>query len=175
MADSSISGCLAFPVGRRCPRWLFQALNFIIQLFQPVIQKRSILIKVQGHFQQSVKFLLGLLQLLLQIRLYAFAGLDAMQDAIDLGGNFIGEVCRQTLYRFQNGTMQFFFREGRRAAAEFRSVLDAVYAPPDDLLSAVNVPSHPLVRAAAVTADQPFGQGVLAVIAATAALALIGG
>lgn len=56
----------------------FQTLNFIIQLFQPVIQKRGILIKVQGHFQQAVKFLLGLLQLLLQIRLYAFAGLDVM-------------------------------------------------------------------------------------------------
>ena len=38
---------------------------------------------------------MGLLQLLLQIRLYAFAGLDAMQDAINLGSDFIGEVCSQ--------------------------------------------------------------------------------
>ena len=96
-----------------------------------------------------------------------------MQDAVDLGSNFIGEVCRQTLYRFQNGTVQFFFRDGRRIAAEFRSVLDAVHAPPDDLLSAVNIPSHPLVRAAAVTAEQSLGQGILAVVAAPAALALV--
>ena len=85
-------------------------------------------------------------------------------DAVDLGSNFIGEVCRQTLYRFQNGTMQFFFRDGRRAAAEFRSVLDAVHAPPDDLFSAVDIPSRPLVRAAAVTAEQSLGQGILAVV-----------
>ena len=51
----------------------FQALNFIIQLFQPVIQKRGILIEVQRHFQQTVKFLLGLFQQLLQIGLCTFA------------------------------------------------------------------------------------------------------
>ena len=85
-----------------------QTLDFAVQLFQPVIQKRSTLIKVQGHFQQAVKFLLGLLQLLLQIGLCAVAGLDVTQDAVDLGSNFIGEVCRQTLYRFQNGAVQFF-------------------------------------------------------------------
>ena len=37
----------------------------------------------------------------------------------------------------------------------------------------MNIPSHPLVRAAAVTADQPFGQGIFAVIATPAALALV--
>ena len=98
-----------------------------------------------------------------------------MKDAVDLGSNFIGEVCRQTLYRFQNGTMQFFFRDGRRAAAEFRSVLDTIHAPPDDLLSSVDIPSYPFVGAAAVTADQPFGQGVLAVVTASATLTLVGG
>ena len=56
---------------------------------------------------------MGLLQLLLQIRLYAFAGLDAMQDAVDLGSDFIGEVCSQILHGFQNCTVQFFFRDGR--------------------------------------------------------------
>lgn len=91
----------------------FQTLNFTIQLFQPVIEKRRILIEVQGHFQQSVKFLLGLLQLLLQIGLCAFAGLDVMQDTVDLGSDFIGKVCSQILHRFQNGTVQFFFRDGR--------------------------------------------------------------
>ena len=96
---------------------------------------------------------MGLLQLFLQIGLCAFAGLDVMQDAVDLGSNFFGEVCRQTLYRFQNCIVQFFFGDGRRIAAEFRSVLDAVHAPPDDLLSAMDIPSHPLVGAAAVTAE----------------------
>ena len=38
----------------------------------------------------------------------------------------------------------------------------------------MDIPSHPLVRAAAVTADQPFGQGIFAVIATPAALALVG-
>ena len=90
-----------------------QTLDFAVQLFQPVIQKRSILIKVQGHFQQAVKFLLGLLQLLLQIWLCAFAGLDVMQDAVDLGSDFIGEVCSQILHGFQNCTVQFLFRDGR--------------------------------------------------------------
>ena len=37
-----------------------------------------------------------------------------------------------------------------------------------------DVPSHPLVRAAAVTAEQSLGQGILAVIATPAALALVG-
>jgi hypothetical protein len=36
-----------------------------------------------------------------------------MKDAVDLGSDLIGEVCRQILHRFQNGTVQFFFREGR--------------------------------------------------------------
>ena len=96
-----------------------------------------------------------------------------MKDAVDLGSDLIGEVCCQILHRFQNSTVQFFFRDGRRAAAEFRSVLDAIYAPPDDLLSAVDIPSHPLVRAAAVTAEQSLGQGILAVVTTPAALALV--
>ena len=39
----------------------------------------------------------------------------------------------------------------------------------------MNIPSHSLVRAAAVTAEQSFGQGILAVVAAAATLALGGG
>ena len=34
-------------------------------------------------------------------------------DAVDLGSDLIGEVCCQILHRFQNSTVQFFFREGR--------------------------------------------------------------
>ena len=36
-----------------------------------------------------------------------------MQDAVDLGSNFIGEVCSQILHGFQNCTVQFFFWDGR--------------------------------------------------------------
>lgn len=32
---------------------------------------------------------------------------------IDLGSDFIGEVCSQILHGFQNCTVQFFFRDGR--------------------------------------------------------------
>lgn len=48
--------------------------------------------------------------------------------------------------------------------AEFCSVGDTVDAAPDDFLSAVNIPSHTLIRAAAFPAIQPFGKGVLAVV-----------
>ena len=43
------------------------------------------------------------------------------------------------------------------------------------MLYAVNIPSHPFVRAAAITAEQPFGQGVFAIVTTPAALALVGG
>ena len=90
---------------------LLQAVDFLACVLQLFVEKGRIAFK--GQIQQAVKFLLGLLQLLLQIRLYAFAGLDAMQDAIDLGGNLVGEVRRQILHSFQNCTVQFFFRDGR--------------------------------------------------------------
>lgn len=48
--------------------------------------------------------------------------------------------------------------------AEFCSVGDAVDAAPDDFLSAVDVPSYTLIRAATLSAVQPFGKGVLAVV-----------
>ena len=87
--------------------------DFTVQILQLVIEKWCILIEVQGHFQQAVKLLLGLFQQLLQIGLCTFAGLYVMKDAVDLGSDLIGEVCCQILHRFQNSTVQFFFREGR--------------------------------------------------------------
>lgn len=48
--------------------------------------------------------------------------------------------------------------------AEFCSVGDTVDAAPDDFLSAVNIPSHALIRTAAFPTVQPFGKGVLAVV-----------
>ncbi|WP_412307708.1 hypothetical protein [Gemmiger formicilis] len=42
-----------------------------------------------------------------------FRRLYVMKDAVDLGSDLIGEVCCQILHRFQNSTVQFFFREGR--------------------------------------------------------------
>lgn len=48
--------------------------------------------------------------------------------------------------------------------AELCSVGDTVDAAPDDFLSAVNIPSHALIRTAAFPTVQPFGKGVLAVV-----------
>ena len=57
--------------------------------------------------------------------------------------------------------------------AEFCSVGDAVDAAPDDFLSAVDVPSYTLIRAATLSAVQPFGKGVLAVVPPAFFLALV--
>ena len=48
--------------------------------------------------------------------------------------------------------------------AEFCSVGDAVDATPDDFLSAVNVPSYTLIRAATLSAVQALGKGIFAVV-----------
>ena len=42
--------------------------------------------------------------------------------------------------------------------------MTTVDAAPDDFLSAVDVPSHTLIRAATLSTVQPFGKGVLAVV-----------
>ena len=57
--------------------------------------------------------------------------------------------------------------------AEFCSVGDAVDTAPDDFLSAVDVPSYTLIRAATLSAVQPFGKGVLAVVPPAFFLALV--
>lgn len=49
----------------------------------------------------------------------------------------------------------------------------AVDATPDDFLSAVDVPSHTLIRAATLSAVEPFGKGVLAVVPPAFFLALV--
>lgn len=41
--------------------------------------------------------------------------------------------------------------------AKFCSVFESIDASPNDLFSAVDVPSNPLIRAATVSADQSFG------------------
>ena len=50
--------------------------------------------------------------------------------------------------------------------AKFCSVFESIDASPNDLFSAVDVPSNPLIRAAAVSADQPGGEDTVAAVTA---------
>ena len=115
---------------------------------------------VNRQNQQPVKFCFQFLDFVLYYNgagFPTFSGNTVYKSILQCHSQFFLLSMNQRTDGFQYSSVEDTFFKAGRIATGFRPELQPVDAPPDNLLSPVNVPCYPAEITSAVSTDQSFG------------------